>query len=90
MRFTKLCWLIAVVVAGGAFAQPQTGDTNDAAFQAFLGEVRASAVERGIRSETLDAVLPTIRIRRAAVEADRSQAEFVLTSAAYLARKSVV
>jgi membrane-bound lytic murein transglycosylase B len=89
MRFTKLCLLLAVLASGAALAQQQTESANDdAAFQSFLGEVRAAAVERGIRAETLDAVLPAIRIRRQAVEADRSQAEFVQTYEAYLRRVS--
>jgi membrane-bound lytic murein transglycosylase B len=88
MSFTKLCWLVAAAVSGAALAQPQTESADDAAFQTFLSEVRASAVERGIRAETLDAVLPTIRIRRQAIEADRSQAEFVQTYGAYLRRVS--
>jgi membrane-bound lytic murein transglycosylase B len=58
------------------------------AFAAFLGEMRAAAVERGIRAETLDAVLPGVSLHRQAVVADRSQAEFVLTYEAYLRRVS--
>ena len=81
--------LLASLLAGAALAQEQAETADDAAaFQTFLGGVRASAVERGIRAETLDAVLPAIRIRREAVEADRSQAEFVLTYEAYLRRVS--
>ena len=53
--------------------------TEDAAFQTFLGEVRGAALERGIRAETLDAVLPSISIHRQAVAQDRAQAEFVQT-----------
>jgi len=82
-------FFLASLLAGAALAQEQAATDGDAArFQAFLDEVRASAVERGIRAETLDAVLPSIRIRRQAVEADRSQAEFVETYEAYLRRVS--
>jgi membrane-bound lytic murein transglycosylase B len=77
--------LLGSLLASAAPAQDQTQSADDAAaFQTFLGEVRAAAVERGIRAETLDAVLPAIRIQRQAVAADRSQAEFVQTYAAYL------
>lgn len=77
--------LLVTLLAGAALAQEPAEPADDAvAFQTFLGEVRASAVERGIRAETLDAVLPAIRIRREAVEADRSQPEFVQTYGAYL------
>lgn len=57
------------------------------AFAAFLDEMRTAAVERGIRNETLDAVLPGIRLHRRAVQADRAQAEFVETYDTYLARR---
>lgn len=59
-----------------------------AAFQDFLQGVRAEALERGIGAATLDAVLPTIELHRRAVEADRSQAEFVDTYERYLRRVS--
>ncbi|HWN37747.1 MAG TPA: lytic murein transglycosylase [Gammaproteobacteria bacterium] len=62
--------------------------TEDAAFQTFLGEMRGAALERGIRAETLDAVLPSISIHRQAVAQDRAQAEFVQTYEAYLRRVS--
>ena len=63
-------------------------DADEAGFRAFIREVRVTALERGIREETLDAVLPTISIRRQAVQADRQQAEFVQTYEAYLRRVS--
>ena len=58
-----------------------------AAFAAFLAEIRTAATERGIAKETLDAVLPAIRLHRRAIQADRSQAEFVETYETYLARR---
>jgi membrane-bound lytic murein transglycosylase B len=87
------CWLAGLIfaslLASVARAQEQAESADDSAeFQTFLGEVRASAVERGIRAETLDAVLPSIRIRRQAIVADRSQAEFVQTYESYLRRVS--
>ncbi|HSC15470.1 MAG TPA: lytic murein transglycosylase [Gammaproteobacteria bacterium] len=89
-RFVKLGWLLfASLLTGAALAQEPTESVSDAAaFQKFLDDVRATAVERGIRAETLDAVLPTIRIHRQAVAADRSQAEFVQTYETYLRRVS--
>jgi membrane-bound lytic murein transglycosylase B len=68
--------------------QPPEPAAEAAAFAAFLDEIRTTATERGIRSETLDAVLPGIRLHRQAVQADRSQAEFVQTYEAYLRRVS--
>jgi membrane-bound lytic murein transglycosylase B len=83
---------IVAAYAGPASAQveaPQPDPAAEAAaFQAFLGEIRATALERGVRAETLDAVLPSIALHRRAVEADRSQPEFVETYATYLRRVS--
>ena len=73
------------MAAWSAAAQVEA-PSEDAAFQAFLSEIGAAARERGIRAETLDAVLPSIRIHRQAVAEDRSQAEFVQTYEAYLRR----
>ncbi|HEY9182103.1 MAG TPA: lytic murein transglycosylase, partial [Gammaproteobacteria bacterium] len=70
-----------------SFAQSESLD-DTAAFQDFLREVRAEALERGISAATLDSVFPTIELHRRAVEEDRSQAEFVLTYERYLRRVS--
>ena len=78
---------LAALCTAGAFAQVDT-PAEDAAFQTFLTEIRATALERGIRADTVDAVLPGIRIHRQAVVADRAQAEFVDTYERYLRRVS--
>jgi membrane-bound lytic murein transglycosylase B len=86
---TPLIALAALALALGAFAQsPSDAPPEDAAFQQFLSEIRATALERGIRAETVDAILPGIRIHRQAVVADRAQAEFVDTYERYLRRVS--
>ena len=84
--------LLVAAACGAAFAAaaqepPAAADAEAAAFAAFLDEMRAAAVERGIRNETLDAVLPGITLHRRAVQADRAQAEFVETYETYLARR---
>jgi membrane-bound lytic murein transglycosylase B len=89
----SLTLAIVALYAGTTSAQvaqqePADGAAETAAFEAFLNEMRGAALERGIRAETLDAVLPTIRIHRQAVVADRSQAEFVDTYENYLRRVS--
>jgi membrane-bound lytic murein transglycosylase B len=78
---------LACAAASSATAQVDV-PAEDAAFQAFLSEMRGAALERGIRAETIDAVLPSISIHRQAVAEDRAQAEFVLTYEAYLRRVS--
>jgi membrane-bound lytic murein transglycosylase B len=88
----RAIWL-AIVAASACPALAQVEEPPDeaaetAAFAAFLEEVRGTALERGIRAATVDAVLPTIRIHRQAVAADRSQAEFVDTYENYLRRVS--
>jgi membrane-bound lytic murein transglycosylase B len=84
-RIVAALWLAA---AGGPLAAQTAERDEGAAFQAFLGEIRSAALERGIRTETVDAVLPGVRLHRQAVQADRSQAEFVQTYEAYLRRVS--
>ena len=84
--------LLLLVACGAAFAaaaqQPPAAEASDeAAFSAFLDELRTAAVARGIRAETLDAVLPAVRIHRRAVQADRAQAEFVETYDTYITRR---
>ena len=75
--------------AGAQLEQQRPDEVAEAAaFEAFLAEMRGTAIERGIRRETIDAVLPAIRLHRQAVVADRSQAEFVDTYEAYLRRVS--
>lgn len=76
---------VAALTVHAQDAQP--ADDEATAFAAFLNELRAAAVERGIRNETLDSVLPGISIHRRAVQADRAQAEFVETYETYLARR---
>ncbi len=87
-HFRIVATLCLAAAAVDLAAQPPPEIEDGAAFQAFLSEVRGSALERGIRAETLDAVLPSIRVHRQAVAADRSQAEFVETYEAYLRRVS--
>jgi membrane-bound lytic murein transglycosylase B len=84
---TPLIAIAALWLATAAIAQVDT-PTEDAAFQAFLEEIRATALESGIRAETVDAILPGIKIHRQAVVADRAQAEFVDTYERYLRRVS--
>ncbi|MCB1664791.1 MAG: lytic murein transglycosylase [Pseudomonadales bacterium] len=84
---------LSTLAAAVAFAQEDTPDAstdadNDAAFQTWLGEFRTDALARGIRAETLDAILPTIEQQRRVIQADRNQAEFVQTYASYLERVS--
>jgi membrane-bound lytic murein transglycosylase B len=86
-RAEVLLAFVAASFTGAALAQEQV-ESETAAFQIFLDEMRTTATERGIGSATLDAVLPSIRIHRQAVQADRSQAEFVQTYEAYLRRVS--
>jgi len=87
-------WLTIAIVAvqlraGAQVEEPQPDAAAEAAaFGVLLSEIRASAIERGIRAATVDAILPGIRLHRQAVVADRSQAEFVDTYERYLRRVS--
>jgi membrane-bound lytic murein transglycosylase B len=66
----------------------ELNENADAAFADFLLEFREEAIAKGIRPETLDAVLPGITLTRQAIVADRNQPEFKNTFAVYLERVS--
>ena len=90
MRVFRCTFLVLSVIASAtAYSQEEQSDAaNDAAFQTFLSEFRAEALERGISAATLDVVIPTIEQQRRVIQADRNQAEFVQTYASYLERVS--
>ncbi|MDT8427131.1 MAG: lytic murein transglycosylase, partial [Pseudomonadales bacterium] len=79
--------LIGINQAIAQQAEESTAD-DSAAFQTWLQEFRAEALERGIRAETLDSIIPAISPQRQVIQADRNQAEFVDTYARYLNRVS--
>ncbi len=74
----------------GSFAviAQELGENAEEDFAAFLQEFRGEAIAKGIRPETLDAVLPGITLTRQAIVADRNQPEFNNTFEVYLQRVS--
>ncbi|MDO7842702.1 lytic murein transglycosylase [Sphingomonas immobilis] len=46
---------------------------DDAGFQSFLGELRVKAQAQGVRTATIDAVLPTLTLNPRVIELDRQQ-----------------
>lgn len=87
LRMTACLLLPALLWPMTVTAQDEE-EASSEEFHAFLQELRGEALERGISESTLDQVLPDIRQHRRAVQADRSQAEFVQTYADYLERVS--
>ncbi len=84
---------LSTLAAALTYAQeevaPQPSEAEQsAAFQAWLGDFRVEALERGISADTLDSIIPTIEPQRRVIQADRNQAEFVQTYANYLERVS--
>ncbi|ONF97579.1 lytic murein transglycosylase [Sphingomonas jeddahensis] len=69
VRFLRSAALAAVALAvpGSALAQDEAG------FQAYLAQLRAQALREGVRSSTVDAVLPTLTYNARVVELDRGQ-----------------
>jgi peptidoglycan lytic transglycosylase B len=59
----------------------------DAAFAAWLADLRTEALAAGIRAATVDAALATIEAQPVVLERDRSQAEFTLTLGQYVERR---
>ena len=81
MAYGLLGGLAAVGVDGGAIAQEASKP-----FGPWLDELKAEAARNGIRAETLDAVIPTIKPIPRVIELDRRQPEFTLTLQQYLNR----
>lgn len=66
---------------------PAPAPVDKAAFAAWLDDVRAEAVTRGVRQETVDRALAGIEPIQQVLERDRSQAEFTLSLDSYLKRR---
>ncbi|RAU22615.1 lytic murein transglycosylase [Paramagnetospirillum kuznetsovii] len=66
-------------------AAAQTDAANDG-FSAFLTGVRAEALDKGLRAETLDAALSGVQHIDRVIELDRKQPEFTLSFDEYLGR----
>ena len=77
----------APVEPSGNVAPPRPDAVERVEFPAFLESVRADALTRGIRVETLDRALTNLEPSPTVVERDRSQAEIVLTVDQYLQRR---
>src|SRR5688572_3852145 len=87
MASFSACILMCCFGSLNVIAQ-ELDENAEAAFAEFLQEFRSEAIAKGIRSETLDAVLPGITLTRQAIVADRNQPEFNNTFAVYLQRVS--
>ena len=87
--FFALSTLSAALGYAQEDVEPEVSEAEErAAFQAWLVDFRAEAIERGISAATLDSIIPTIEPQRRVIQADRNQAEFVQTYASYLERVS--
>lgn len=76
--------LTSFTISTHASAQSIVQGERDEAFLSWLEGVRTEALEKGIKAETLDMVLPTIYPLERVVERDRNQPEVVQTYAGYL------
>jgi membrane-bound lytic murein transglycosylase B len=86
LRFFTLAALALLSWVGAA----RTQDLAPAApppFEAWLADVRAEALTRGIRPEVLDAAFADVQPVEQILERDRTQAEFSLDLSAYLRRR---
>ena len=81
MAYGLLGGLVAVGVDGGAIAQGASKP-----FGPWLDELKAEAAQKGVRSKTLDEVIPTIKPIPRVIELDRRQPEFTLTLQQYMNR----
>ncbi|KZD09784.1 lytic transglycosylase [Oceanibaculum pacificum] len=76
--------LVAAAMLGGMMAG--SAQANDQPFAAWLQELRAEAVQKGIKQSTLDAALTGIKPIPRVIELDRKQPEFTLTFQQYIDR----
>ena len=81
MAYGLLGGLAAVGVDGGAIAREASKP-----FGPWLDELRAEAARKGIRAQTLDEVIPTVKPIPRVIELDRRQPEFTLTLQQYMNR----
>lgn len=72
---------IASITSTAALSQPQPE------FAACIARLERTALDNGIRQQTLDTVLPTVEPLERVIRADRNQPEFVATFADYLGRR---
>ena len=82
--------LASAAVLPGAAAQEPPVESPPATlppFDAWLTELRAEAVARGIRQEVIDAAFADIQPVAQILERDRTQAEFALDLTSYLNRR---
>jgi membrane-bound lytic murein transglycosylase B len=85
---------VASLALGGcaASAEEQAAQTEpqvavaDAGFNGFLAGVRAEALDKGIKSQTLDLALANVTHIDRVIELDRKQPEFTLSFNEYLGR----
>ncbi len=82
MRRVLAALLLLIASAQPAFAQ----DTRPS-WDEWLAEVRAEALERGIRPDIVDAALADLTPLERVVRADRKQAEFVETVDTYINKR---
>jgi membrane-bound lytic murein transglycosylase B len=78
---TALGGILTLMIA----ALPAHAQTD---FSQCLARLERTALDSGIRAETVDSILPTVEPREAVIRADRNQPEFLATFADYLGRRA--
>ena len=66
-------WRVCVTATLLAMASGAVAQADDAAFQAYLGELRGQALAAGVRAATVDAVLPTLTLDPQVIRNDQAQ-----------------
>jgi membrane-bound lytic murein transglycosylase B len=90
---TSIVGLALCAAAGGVWAESRPGARSQApqsaapAFVAWLAELEAEALAKGITPAVVEQALATVELLPVVVERDRAQAEFLNTLDRYLARR---
>ena len=58
---------------GSGAAVAQTGGLSQAGFEAYLPQLRAEALRRGVRQSTIDAIFPTLQFSARTIQLDQAQ-----------------
>lgn len=73
-RFRKKFWVGAAMAAAAfVFSGGPAAAQDEAGFQAYLVQLRAQAIAKGVSARTLDMVLPTLTLNTRVIELDRAQ-----------------
>jgi len=86
-RIRSLTLILAIALVAWSVPRAGFGQSPDPAFSAWVAELRAEALSRGVSPATFDAALAGVAPIPRIIELDRRQPEFTQTFWSYMARR---